>query len=300
VARSDFNGDGYSDILLANYGANWMGYWDMGAERGLYEPQFQDMGWFAGGAWSAWGHGDYNGDGYSDVLSFNVDTNMAGWTDMNGGVVSNWTYLGDSSSDWWIVPGDQTDLTGDGSDDIIWMNVATGQLGYWDMEGGNIAAWRSLYSQDFNVLQIVGGDDFNADGTDDILWQNTQTGHTALWLMNNGNAAQFVDLGAHGTVVATGDFQGDGSAEIVWHSNGEFTVGEIENGDLASVYETGISSSQMSIEAIGDYDADGRENILVRFNEAQWGFEAGDVAYIGGFGIPHYVANFGGSDWLIV
>lgn len=298
AARSDFNGDGTSDILLANYGINDVGYWDMAAPAGVVEPQYNDMGWFSGGLTFVWGHGDYNGDGFSDVLWFNVEAHAVGWTDMNGGVVSGWNDLG-TYQDWWISAGDRSDLTGDGSDDIIFMNFTTGELGFYDMDGGQPGAWHELYAQDFNVWQIVGGDDFNGDGTDDILWHNTQTDESAFWLMDQGNVAQFVSLGAHGDVVATGDFMGDGSADILWSNGGGIQMSMVENGQILSTANTPINPSKISIEAVGDYNGNGVEDFLFRLIQPSGDHQAGDLLTYDFTGQPTYFASLS-DEWHIV
>src|ERR1700750_1818883 len=82
-----------------------------------------------------------------------------------------------------------------------------------------------------NGWSIVGTGDFNGDGFGDILWRNTN-GDTSVWLMTGTSTQVSVvsatDLGLVPTswsVAQTGDFNGDGKADILWHNdNGDTSI----------------------------------------------------------------------------
>src|SRR5205085_8944377 len=72
--------------------------------------------------------------------------------------------------------------------------------------------------------------DFNGDGKADILWQynnaanpsDPSNGAAAIWLMNGTTPTAEAVIGAPPAAwhaVATGDFNGDGKADILWQYN---------------------------------------------------------------------------------
>ena len=81
VGTGDFNGDGHSDILWQN--ARRSGR-DLGDEREQPDRWRQRrVGAIPARAWKAIGTGDFNGDGYSDILWQNTSGQAAIW-EMNG------------------------------------------------------------------------------------------------------------------------------------------------------------------------------------------------------------------------
>ncbi len=62
---------------------------------------------------------------------------------------------------------------------------------------------------------IIVGSDMNGN----IFLRNTATGDVGLWVMNGGHVEQAVDFGPvslNWTVAGIGDFDGNGSADILW------------------------------------------------------------------------------------
>jgi hypothetical protein len=121
--------------------------------------------------------------------------------------------------------------------------------------------------------QVAGTGDFNGDGRDDILWRHqdgtifnflgTETGG----VVNNGdNLCTLVDNGW--SLVGIADFNGDGLSDILWRNDsdviftflGTQTGGILNNGDN-SWTALGIPRE---IVGLGDYDGDGRDDILWR------------------------------------
>jgi hypothetical protein len=80
AGTGDFNGDGYSDILWSNTNGD-ASIWLM-TPTPTTPPQMQsspqDLGSVSNG-WSIVGTGDFNSDGFSDILRRNINGDLAIW-----------------------------------------------------------------------------------------------------------------------------------------------------------------------------------------------------------------------------
>ena len=223
LGSGDFNGDGRDDILWINDASeisNWLG-----TASGGYIVNDANAYTTSSTAWNFSGTGDFNGDGRDDVLWWNYDRQVSTWTgNANGGFTKNAASpVMTSSSDWYVTG--TGDFNGDGRDDIMWRNIATGAVTNWlAAPGGGFAA------NDANALHqvatswwIAGTGDFNGDGRDDILWRHS-SGALSNWLgtqtggfvINDANAFTQVPLDWY--VTATGDYNGDGRDDILWRN----------------------------------------------------------------------------------
>jgi hypothetical protein len=120
--RTDFNGDGRSDILWRN---------DSGAVATWNMNDRSSNGAVIGTATNDWhiaGTGDFNGDGKADVLWRNDSGAVATWN-MNDRS-SNGAVIGTATNDWHIAG--TGDFNGDGRSDILWRND-TGAVATWNM-----------------------------------------------------------------------------------------------------------------------------------------------------------------------
>jgi hypothetical protein len=76
------------------------------------------------------------------------------------------------------------DFNGDGKDDLLWYNTATGQVYETQMNGMSVLGEGFVYSVADPNWQVVGSGDYNGDGKADILWHNSATGQSYMLLMN--------------------------------------------------------------------------------------------------------------------
>ena len=186
----------------------------------------------------------------------------------------------------------QLDFNGDHKSDMLWRCTNTGAtctdgtVAIWEMNGGTILA--GVGGQKVtNGWQIVGTGDFNGDGKTDILWRctdgtmaNCTNGEVSIWEMSGGTVLAYVGhqvVPPGWTVVGTGDFNGDGKTDILWRctdasgatcTNGTVVIWEMSGGTiLASVGWQHVSPG-WTIVGTGDFNGDGKTDILWRCTDA--------------------------------
>ena len=121
--------------------------------------------------------------------------------------------------------------------------------------------------------KIAGVGDFDGDGKDDILWRNSSSGQNYLYPMN-GTAIKptegFIRTVADLTwqVKGVGDFDGDGKADIVWRnsSSGQNYLYLMDGITIKPTegYLRTVTDLDWQIAAVGDYDGDGKADVLWR------------------------------------
>jgi ELWxxDGT repeat protein len=175
------------------------------------------------------------------------------------------------------------DFNGDRSSDILWRN-ASGGLADWTMNGGSIVSGGSLTSNGAVVApdsswSVAGISDFNGDGNADVLWRRTD-GTLSTWIMNGSTTMSSgpvtsggvaVTPGASWSVAGVGDFDGDTRSDILWRNTDGTLVDWSMNGasitSSAPVASGGAAvkpDASWSVAGIGDFNGDGRKDILWR------------------------------------
>ncbi|MBW4507507.1 MAG: FG-GAP repeat protein [Scytonematopsis contorta HA4267-MV1] len=179
------------------------------------------------------------------------------------------------------------DFNGDRKDDILWRNDSTGENAIWLMNGfNNLNADENSRKflpriEDVNWKMITAAD-FNGDGKDDILWRHRLTGENAIWLMDAPTVAsdntyafdgQFMGTrfvrDTNWKMVGAGDFDGDGKADIAWHNevSGENAIWLMDGSrskDGGEKFITRVDDTDWKIDAVGDFDGDGKSDLAWR------------------------------------
>jgi hypothetical protein len=193
-------------------------------------------------SWKIAGIGDLSGDGKSDLLWRDATGSTAVWVMDGSSIVGsgylnvNGTIIAPDPS--WSVVG-MGDFNGDKFSDLIWRNAATGELAEWQLHSSDIIGSADVNNGSVGLRPdsswtIAAVGDFNADGDADLLWRNSN-GTVSEWLMRGSTVADgsavtlngsAVNVAANWQVVEIGDFNGDGSSDILWRDGGTGATAE--------------------------------------------------------------------------
>ena len=274
--RFDFDGDGKDDLLWRNSATGQSSVYLMNGTRVLAEGFLAQL---ADPNWKIAGVGDFDGDGKADILWRNTSTGESYVYLMNGTAVLMGASLRPESDFNWSVAG-VGDFDGDGRADIVWRNSYTGENYIYFMNGTIQTEGYLRRIADLN-WNIAGVGDFNGDGKDDILWHNSATGENYIYFMNgttvlaDGFPRQMADL--NWKIAGVGDFDGDGKADILWRNSasGENYLYPMDGATIKPTEGSlrPVADLNWHIQAVGDYDGDGRADIL-------WGNSATGDSYL--------------------
>ena len=273
VGIGDFNGDGITDLLLKSADGTYTDW--LGQTDGSFTDNSTNFDLNPGTDWHVVATGNFNGDGFDDVLwrsDSGTADDLLGAT--NGSFVGNPNFVLNPGADWHIVG--TGDFNGDGLSDILWQSDSGTLNEFLGQSNGGFVG-NVLATNPGSAWHVAGTGDFNGDGKDDILWRN-DSGVISDWLGqadgtfvdNYANAAN----GAASTswqVAGTGDFNGDGRTDILWR-NTDGTIDDFlgqANGSFIDNYAVAMQplSNDLQIAGVGNFDGDGRADVLIRDND---------------------------------
>jgi len=186
---------------------------------------------------------DFLGDGRSSYITNDQGTySIRALADPNHAYT---TYSISPGSDWSIAG--LGDFTKDRTTDILWRNAATDEVALHTVKNGVSISYTALGSVAQN-WEVAATDDFNGDGRADILWRDTSTNHYGFWTTfdyGSSVAAAWTELGIFDPdwqVAKTGDYFGDGSADLIWRSTstGELQLWDYDQGVMTGYVGLGI------------------------------------------------------------
>ena len=250
VATHDFNGDGKSDILWRDTSNN-IGMWLMNGTTISQSPVLGNVA-----AWAAVGQRDLNSDGNADVFWRDNSGNVGVWL-MNGTKILSANVLGNVPTTWTVVG--TGNFNGDSYGDVLWRDTS-GNLGIWFMNGKSIV--QTAVVGNVPIAWTVAG----VDSKGDIFWYNTTTREVGMWVMNGVNVVQTVDFGsvpANWKIAGVGDFDGNGSTDILWRdTSGNVGIWLMNGTQIMSTSVLGNVPTNWNVAQTGDYNGDGMSDIL--------------------------------------
>ena len=243
-------------------GNKWRGIWDWdGKDVDLW--RVVGIGRFAGSTV------DHDG-----ILLYNgIGTTFAAWTNLND---PSYGYVNLCHVDGNFNTKCLTDLDQDKYDDVLIFDEK-GSFGVV-LDGAKYVDIWHVDNPRGNAWQLRGAGCFAKDKAEQLVVENTFSGHLYLWQNNDVTFSTWdwsqKDIGYIGNTyefISTGDFQGDGTDDILLRNltNGGLWVwddGKQENARWVVTPEEGFK-----VEGVGDYNGDSREDILVREYNTGWG-----------------------------
>jgi hypothetical protein len=174
------------------------------------------------------------------------------------------------------------DFTGNGTDDVLWYNVNTGDVNEWQLQNGQWSASVDLGEHPgVNGVepgpgwQVEGVGNFFGAGNDDILWYNAGDNQTDIWKLNsNGQWQASVSPGEYPgvgeEVAGIGNFYGKSTSDILWYNaqTGDASLWDISNGQWAGSNDLGAHpGSGWQIAGVGNFFGPGTSSDVLWYNQ---------------------------------
>lgn len=278
IAIGDFNGDGKQDFAAGNIG----GYVSIRLGDGLGGFSGKPDISVNGGATSI-AIGDFNGDGKQDIIVAareSPTTINVCLGDGTGGFSSK--TVGVSPHSTFIAIGD---FNNDGKQDFVTTGSGGSSVGLGDGTGSfSVTALGN--SPTFSGIAIG---DFNGDGKQDIALAGSGANTIATRLGDGlgGFGAPIASAGTNAVSLAVGDFNGDGKQDIATVSNNNPITVTIRLGDgaggFSSITNTIVGNgNSISSLAIGDFNGDGKQDIIVTTTNLTGNYSSYIFSLLGG------------------
>ena len=279
--KNDFNGDAKSDVL-----------WQKTTTSAVVEQQMFNSSIIAQGAvhtpasvnYVVVATGDVNKDGNADLFWQNKLTGQVYLMTMNGltAAVPATLVATEKNPDWQIVLA--ADFDRDGASDLLWRNVATGEIYmmFLNTDGTVKATSKKVYTEANTAWRPVAAGPFSKSGGNDIIWHNSTTGQVYLMIVGadgtpaSSSAVIYSEPDTNWKLVGAGDFNRDGNMDLVWWNpttsqvylhllDAAYAKITVDAGKGASgIVFTADVTQPWSPVAIGDYNGDGYADILWR------------------------------------
>jgi hypothetical protein len=295
----DFNSDRKLSIVIRDNQTGDMNLWLTHRNLFTQTTRLEPLG----NTWKAQGTSDFDNDGHADILWRDLRTGeLRIWFTQSGQLRNQITLPLTVLDTNWSIQG-TGDVNRDGSRDIFWRNLTTGELGVWFLNQGefvNAATIAPTSDLNWSIEKIA---DFNGDGNVDLLWRNHRTGDVGVWLLNQTTVVQRSVIATvsdlNWKIAGIGDVNRDGSLDFVWRN---YRTGEtgiwLMNGTRYVRTAAAITASlDWVLAGMGDFNNDSQLDLLWRNtttgSNAVWYLNGGN------FGLGVYIDPIADLNWKV-
>lgn len=211
---------------------------------------------------------DLGGDGRSDLV-FRDPMSGKNWVwQMDNLARPTSTQINVFQSQTWSIAA-VGDYDGDGRADIYWHDSSSGNAVIYQMNGSTKV--RSLPMPVVTAgWAVVGSGDLNTDGKDDVVAHNSASGEFGAWLMNGSSSPLWRPLGqirdANWGIRGIADFDGDGTADVLWFNKLTYASGVhvFRDGVYVKTINLPVVAPGWEPKGVGDFDNDGIADVVWR------------------------------------
>ncbi len=254
VGAGDFNGDGQNDWVWQHRTLGLIALWFMNGQiqigSALCSPSSTgDLNWQIVGV------GDFNRDGYPDLVFQHATGRWVAIWYMQGtaAIATTLIYPYSTGENYWAVKG-VGDFNNDGWPDLLWQHTSFGMLAVWYMNNSSMVSNALFNPNSTGDLgwELVDSGDFDRDGRPDLVFEHQSSAQIAIWTMNGENRL--------GTAFTSPPVPDSTSWHIQAIGHFNYLVPDSDGDGLLDTWETAYFGG-LQESAMGDWDADGVNNL---------------------------------------
>jgi len=302
-AAGDLDGDGNSDLAIANGGGD-----SVSILLGNGDGTFQTGGSYgAGSAPASVAAGDFNGDGKLDLATANADSDDISILIGNGDATFQTAVAHATGNDPRSIA--SGDFNGDGKSDLVTANSASNDATVLLGNGDGTFQTAVSYAAGTSANGVAAGD-FNGDGKSDLAVANSGSSNISILLGNGDGTFQTAvnfNAGTSPSAIVASDFNGDGKPDLVVANSGSNDISVLlgnGNGTFQTAVNYASGTNPYGVAA-GDFNGDGKadlsvanhgsNNVSVLFGTGTGAFAAGVLSTAGTSPAFVVAADFNGD-----